>query len=107
MAHRKMHDFVTPPDLPEAGRSPIKNRQKEKRARSTRIVWLLSGILGAIALLIVVIVVAAPILGLTGNIAVGQARSPSISGTHSLEVLSTSTIGQFPGSRNRSTPVEK
>ncbi|HET8841625.1 MAG TPA: hypothetical protein VFN35_09170 [Ktedonobacteraceae bacterium] len=68
-----MHDFVTPPDLPEAGRPPTKNRQKKKRAWSTRILWRLSGILGAIAILIVVIVVAAPILGLTGNIAVGQA----------------------------------
>src|SRR5215472_2564081 len=73
IAHSTMRDFVTAPDLPEAGRPPTEHRRNEKRALPVRVLWRLSGFLGATVILLVVIVAVAPILGLTGNLAVGQA----------------------------------
>jgi len=75
IAHSNMHDFVTSPDLPEAGRPPTANRRKEKRALPVRVLWRLSGFLVATVILIVVIVAVSPILGLTGNLTVGQAAT--------------------------------
>ena len=75
IANREMDDFVTSPDLLEAGKPSTGNREKDKRSWLARNVWRISGFLLAIVIVIVGMIIAAPILGLTGNLAVGQATT--------------------------------